>query len=451
MTARREDDDSTTATTTTATTALEDGYREWAKCESADVRPLSAGGRTVRLLSYNFLIRPPPITYNGNDYKDERIAALVGAHLAHYDIVCLQEVFGLLSTRRRRLIAGAARVAGLVHSVHSPGAFPAVTDGGCVVLSRYPIVAHASVDYACGMNADMLARKGALYARVEVRPGTCMHVFTTHLQADYKKNVGRQRGGNAPNERMRRAQLRTLAAFVRRHVDPCLAAHGDWPIVLLGDLNINSRRAPTDGADSAEYRAMLAVLARGGLGARDLLAECHGGTHPVTICDSVVLPDGSLQSTEPQLTPHNEFHWRRSIDYILLLRRDPSLVGTTSPDYDESEEEDDDYNSGCCCCCCRGLCGRGGHGDAQAQHKKDDGDAAAVGTPSAAEATGLLSEDAGSSSSATASAAATSLPPAVHPVEGVCHTVVEPFDAHRPDRPYNHLSDHYGVRSLWTV
>ena len=259
MTARREEEDTTTTTTT-----IEERYKEWAKSERADVGPLSTGGRTVRLLSYNFLIRPPPITYNGNDYKDERIAALVGEHLAHYDIVCLQEVFGLLSTRRQRLIAAAARVAGLVHSVHSPGAFPAVTDGGCVVLSRYPIVAHASVKYACGMNADRLASKGALYARVEVRPGTCMHVFTTHLQADYKKNVGRQRGGNAPNERMRRAQLRTLAAFVRAQVDPWLAAHGDWPIVLLGDLNINSRRAPTDAADSAEYRAALAVLARGG-------------------------------------------------------------------------------------------------------------------------------------------------------------------------------------------
>lgn len=441
MTAREEEE------STTTTTTVEEGYAEWAKSESAEVRPLSEGGRTLRLLSYNFLIRPPPITYNGNDYKDERIAALVGAHLAHYDVVCLQEVFGLLSTRRRRLIAAAAREAGLRYSVHSPGAFPAVTDGGCVVLSRYPIVAHASVRYACGMNADMLASKGALYARVAVRPGACLHVFTTHLQADYKKNVGRQRGGNAPNARMRRAQLRTLAAFVRRQVDPCLAAHGDWPIVLLGDLNINSRAAPTDGADSAEYRAALAVLARAGLAARDLLAECHGGAHPVTICDSVVRADGSLEATEPQLTPRNEFHWRRSIDYIMLLRRDSALEGRRATGDDAAdtiaEEEEAEGDADTCC-----FGGSGSHEDTGALHKKDDDDddrehTGAQGTPSAAEAKGLLTEEKG--------APRVSLPPIVHPVEGICHTVVEPFEAHRPDRPYNHLSDHYGVRSLWTI
>ena len=409
---------------------------DWAADERADVQPLCDGGNTLRLLTYNFLIRPPPITYNGNDYKDERIDALVNTHLRNYDIVCLQEVFGLLSFRRQRIINEAARVAGLKYSIHSPSAFPALTDGGCVILSRFPIVASDSVKFGCGMNADMLASKGCLYARIQVRPDVCMHVFTTHLQADYKKNIGRQRGGNLPNERMRRAQLRTLATFIKNKVDPFLVEHGDWPIVLLGDLNINSRRAPTDSADSDEYLAALRVLSHAGFQCRDLLAESHSGSHPVTICDSIELPDGTLQSTEPQLTPHNEFHWRRSIDYVMLLHRDSSLENGTA--------DDDDMVPPCCCC---GLFSRQPYDYSK---KKDDDDT--VGTPSTKEdhdddeKKGLVS----STASSDEKEQIVSQSPIVHPVPGIKHTVVEPFDANRPDRPYNHLSDHYGVRSLWT-
>ena len=37
----------------------------------------------------------------------------------------------------------------------------------------------------------------------------------------------------------------------------------------------------------------------------------------------------------------------------------------------------------------------------------------------------------------------------VQPVPGIRHTVVEPFETHNPSCPYQHLSDHYAVRSLW--
>ena len=284
------------------------------------------GRKELRLLTFNFLIRPPPVTYNGNDYKNERIAIMVRDHLRHYDIVCMQEVFGSLSTRRKRLIQSAGQKAGLVYSYHSPGSgLRSVVDGGCLILSRYPIVESDNVSFAPGINADWLARKGALYTRIQLRPDLCMHVFTTHLQADYETNLHHARG-NGPNQRVRRTQMQTLAAFIRDKTLPFVYTNPSWPVVLMGDLNINSRSGPTDGHDGPEYLDAMEIISEAGFRVHDLLKESHNGEHPVTICDSVEMPGGVLCPTEPQLTPHNEFHQRRSIDYILLLIPDLDVL-----------------------------------------------------------------------------------------------------------------------------
>lgn len=293
---------------------------------AAEIADCLRGKRELRLLTFNFLIRPPPVTYNGNDYKNERIAIMVRDHLRHYDIVCMQEVFGSLSTRRKRLVQSAGQKAGLIYSYHSPGSgLRSVVDGGCLVLSRYPIVESDNVSFAPGINADWLARKGALYTRIQLRPDLCMHVFTTHLQADYETNLHHARG-NGPNQRVRSTQMQTLSAFIRDKTLPFVYTNPSWPVVLMGDLNINSRSGPTDGRDGPEYLDAMEIISEAGFRVHDLLKESHNGEHPVTICDSVEMPGGVLCPTEPQLTPHNEFHQRRSIDYILLLTPDLDVL-----------------------------------------------------------------------------------------------------------------------------
>ena len=59
------------------------------------------GKTLLKLLSYNFLLRPPPISYNGDDFKNERLEEFANERLQKYDIVCMQEVFGLLETAVR--------------------------------------------------------------------------------------------------------------------------------------------------------------------------------------------------------------------------------------------------------------------------------------------------------------------------------------------------------------
>ena len=285
----------------------------------AEIKEVLRNKQYLRLLTFNFLIRPPPVTYNGNDYKDERIEIMVSEHLQNYDIVCMQEVFGSLSSRRKHLIQSAGQRAGLLYSFHSPSSgVRSVVDGGCLILSRFPITESDCVSFSPGINADWLARKGALYARIQLKRDVCVHVFTTHLQADYEVNTHHPRG-NLPNQQMRQSQMHTLAGFIRRKTLPYLRSNPTWPVILMGDLNINSRAGPTDGTDGPEYLGALRIINDAGFEVHDLLKESHNGQHPITICDSLKTPGGALIPTEPQLTPHNEFHLRRSIDYILLL------------------------------------------------------------------------------------------------------------------------------------
>lgn len=91
----------------------------------------------INLLSYNLFIRPPMINNNGDDYKDERLTEFL-KELHKYDIICLQEMFGVYS-RRRAIFLEQAREAGFLFQAESPK--PSTLskhfiDGGLVIISR---------------------------------------------------------------------------------------------------------------------------------------------------------------------------------------------------------------------------------------------------------------------------------------------------------------------------
>ena len=65
--------------------------------------PIDAKFKSLKLLSYNIFIRPPGITNNGNDFKSDRIN-LIASKMKKYDVICFQEMFASLSTRRQQLL-----------------------------------------------------------------------------------------------------------------------------------------------------------------------------------------------------------------------------------------------------------------------------------------------------------------------------------------------------------
>src|SRR5689334_18847274 len=58
----------------------------------------------VSLLTYNIFLRPPVISNNGDDLKNERLHLFVEHEMPKFDVVALQEMFSLFNTRLDTLI-----------------------------------------------------------------------------------------------------------------------------------------------------------------------------------------------------------------------------------------------------------------------------------------------------------------------------------------------------------
>lgn len=141
--------------------------------------------KTVKLLTYNFFLRPPPIKTNEDDYKEERLQDFK-SFMEDFDIICFQELFGTFSDRKGKMIKN-AKERGYDYYVSSdpPSFFSKfMIDGGLLLLSRFPIIECKKLNYDCGVMSDGSSMKGALFAKIKIK-NSFLCLFTTHLQASY--------------------------------------------------------------------------------------------------------------------------------------------------------------------------------------------------------------------------------------------------------------------------
>lgn len=64
-------------------------------------------GKTIKILTYNFFLRPLCIVNSFSlkgDFKEERLVDFVDNHFNDYDIICFQEVFSWMNNRIQKLI-----------------------------------------------------------------------------------------------------------------------------------------------------------------------------------------------------------------------------------------------------------------------------------------------------------------------------------------------------------
>ena len=73
----------------------------------------------IRLLSLNLFLRPPLVKNNTSDYKDARTEYFSSHFMDNYDILCLQEIFATMNSRRSKLIQSAISK-GILYSAYSP-------------------------------------------------------------------------------------------------------------------------------------------------------------------------------------------------------------------------------------------------------------------------------------------------------------------------------------------
>ena len=228
-----------------------------------------------------------------------------------------------------------------------------LVDGGCLILSRAKIVAESSTIFSPGMMSDRLAAKGAIYAKLNPKPGVFIHLFVTHLQAVYAgtdtmaecldaqksqydelvefvastvaaneshEDMYRARGLLDKKRRRQKSDISGITTPPEQDTMSFLSQKSRrWPILITGDFNCNSR---TEGTPTKQYRDLTNALSKLG-NCSDVLYDTLG-EHPVTYAAANVKSDGSFTPVETALTCPEDYlddgKWvNQSLDYLFLL------------------------------------------------------------------------------------------------------------------------------------
>lgn len=194
------------------------------------------------------------------------------------------------------------------------------------------------------LSSFRFSAKGALYAKIALTPQYCIHVFTTHLQSTYEKDVGIM----DPSVVVRLNQIAMLKEFI----DDCTRSKpAHEPIFLMGDMNTNGREASGSGKHSEEYNIMNKILqgeiapsnipsmgptnslsttsnitaSLSNLMSKTIRYQMHDlayeayGQHPVTYAD--VTDHSSKTPRETVLTAADDLGGCCSFDYIIWMNQ----------------------------------------------------------------------------------------------------------------------------------
>lgn len=95
----------------------------------------------------------------------------------------------MFSDKREKVIAYAVKAGFFYHFCDEDPQFGStyLSDGGLVILSKFPIIATSYSVYSYTHSLEGLVMKGLLYAKINVEPGRNVHVFNTHLASTHWK------------------------------------------------------------------------------------------------------------------------------------------------------------------------------------------------------------------------------------------------------------------------
>ena len=223
-------------------------------------------GSILRVITYNVQFLPEPVCWKNERPNPTYRARRIAEELRSFDLAALQEVF---HERHRQQIIDQVRAGwgGALHQVVSPHPAGFHTSGGCLILSKRPVLESSSMVFAnyskpadFGLRADGHAAKGVLHARIARsgdEPDNFIDVFVTHLEARA--------------DDLRPQQYKELAAFIRERSD------AGRPMLLLGDLNTYGT-AEYQNDPSSQYSQLMRELgaARPDGGVIDLWPHLHG-------------------------------------------------------------------------------------------------------------------------------------------------------------------------------
>lgn len=173
--------------------------------------------RSVRVLSFNMFMR----SWCFGDNKNKRLDVFINNYLKDFDIVCLQEMFGVFTFRCHRLIKIAKKM-GFKYSVvplNPSLSSKKVIDSGLVVLSRYNILEYKFIPYKDCIYVDKYAEKGFQHCKISIN-GYIIDLINTHIQASYKID-------DIIGDRVKFLQIEQLGKYIEKCNNP----------LVCGDMN----------------------------------------------------------------------------------------------------------------------------------------------------------------------------------------------------------------------
>jgi endonuclease/exonuclease/phosphatase family metal-dependent hydrolase len=284
--------------------------------------------KNIRVLTYNIFLRPPGIKNNESDHKNDRMNDFFKM-MHNYDIICIQELFGSMNNRKDIIIRAATKN-GFFYYVEDkePGFFSKyISDGGLLIISRFPIVKYSLHPFKYGVISDAIAQKAVIYAKILVG-NSFVHIFNTHTQASYNNEIYDL---FLISYQTRMDQLKQAAEFIKDVMDKEYSKESDIAL-FCGDLNVDSlqyhkiniKHSLTSDFVKNEYEEMISLFVKNNLDITNLFYE-HHGYYPITYGE--VCPETGY--FDKVLTHRDDLGICQNLDYIFEIKPNNILSADT--------------------------------------------------------------------------------------------------------------------------
>lgn len=187
----------------------------------------SSGPNDLNVLAWNIYMRKPLALFrNGQSERNPIIAQVISPN---YDVLIFSEAWhgGLRDELVSKLKGRGYRYATKAVAQDAPGA---ETNGGVIIVSKWPIETSQDMIFTDCSKSDCLAAKGAMYARIN-KQGKKYHIVGVHTQAWPKPEA----------MAIREKQFTQLKKFIDD-----LNIPENEPVLIGGDMNVDKNKFPEE-------------------------------------------------------------------------------------------------------------------------------------------------------------------------------------------------------------
>lgn len=192
----------------------------------------------LSILAYNVFLRPRFLFKDGQFGRANKISQIILNfqldNNSDIDIIILSEMF---DKKSRNLLLNGLKNIGFIYKTKLLGnkicsrKFPAIYNGGVIIVSKYPIIMNNEIIFNKSSGEDSISAKGCVYAKIK-KGNFFYHIFGSHLQSGESNNI------NLENSKylVRIEQFKEINNFITS-----LNIPKNEGIIFGGDINSNMK------------------------------------------------------------------------------------------------------------------------------------------------------------------------------------------------------------------